>query len=196
VLVVHSHPRPESFVAAARDRARAGLVRAGHDVDTLDLDAEHFDPCLSAEERASHRVGGPRPTLTPDVRSHADRLRHADALVLVYPTWWGGQPAIMKGWLDRVWVNSVAYDDSPAGGRPRPRLRRIRHLVVITTHGSPKRVNAIEGEPGKRVVLRQLRACCHPLVRTRWLAIYGIDGSDEARRLAFLDRIDRAMVRL
>ena len=201
VLVVSAHPVPDSYVAAVRAAAISGLVAGGHDVDHLDLDAEGFQPLLTREEWEGHRwTGVETPTAAPpggplpvDVAAHAARLRAADALVLVYPTWWGAQPAIMKGWLDRVWVEGVAFAFRPDGRRTRHELRRIRHLVAITTHGSPKRINAVEGEPGKRLVLRQLRAACHPRVRTRWIARYGIDQSAELDRRSFLGHVERAM---
>ncbi len=199
VLLVHSHPQPESFIAAARDRARAGLAAAGHQVELVDLDAEAFEARLSADEwRAARGRGSPPPLaeLPGDVRTQAERLRWAQALVLVYPTWWGAQPATLKGWLDRVWLEGVAYS-RPAGTRlPRPLLRDIRHLVAVTTHGSSKWINAIEGEPGKRIVLRQMRACCHPLVRARWVALYRVDRSDVAERRAFLHKVERTMRQL
>jgi putative NADPH-quinone reductase len=191
ILLVHAHPVPGSFVAAVRDRAVAGLRSGGHDVDLLDLYAEGFDPCLTADEWRAHDVGiAAKPA---EVHAHAARLRAAEALVLVYPTWWGGPPAILKGWLDRVWVEGIAYAHPAGSRRVRALLHDVRRLVVITTHGSPKWVNAIEGEPGKRLVLRQLRALCHPLARTRWLALYGVDRSGVAERQAFLDEVERAM---
>jgi NAD(P)H dehydrogenase (quinone) len=204
VLVVSAHPVPDSYVAAVRAAAVTGLAAGGHDVDHLDLDAEGFQPLLTREQWEGHRwTGVETPTAAPpggplpaDVAAHAARLRAADALVLVYPTWWGGQPAIMKGWLDRVWVEGVAFSFRTDGRRTRHELRRIRYLVAITTHGSPKRINAVEGEPGKRLVLRQLRAACHPRVRTRWIARYGIDQSDEDGRRSFLDHVERAMADL
>jgi NAD(P)H dehydrogenase (quinone) len=204
VLVVSAHPVPDSYVAAVRAAAVAGLAAGGHDVDDLDLDAEGFQPLLTREQWEGHRwTGVETPTAAPpggrlpaDVAAHAARLRAADALVLVYPTWWGGPPAIMKGWLDRVWVEGVAFSFRTDGRRTRHELRRIRYLVAITTHGSPKRINAVEGEPGKRLVLRQLRAACHPRVRTRWIARYGIDQSDEAGRRSFLDDVEQAVADL
>jgi NAD(P)H dehydrogenase (quinone) len=205
VLVVSAHPVPDSYVAAVRAAAVAGLRAGGHEVDHLDLAAERFDPCLSREEWDVHRWTGANrqrtappspPPRAPDVLAHAARLERTDALVLVYATWWGGPPALMKGWLDRVWVDGVAYTVSGPGRRSRHQLQHIRHLVAVTTHGSPKRVNAVAGEPGKRLVLRQLRAACHPRVRTRWIACYGIDQSDLAGRQAFLTRVERAMADL
>ena len=194
VLLAYAHPQPDSFVAAVRASAVAGLRAAGHEVDLLDLDAEGFEPRLPLHEWRAQQQR--RPPMASDVLAHAERLRRAEALVLVYPTWWGAQPAIMKGWLERVWVDGVAFHRAPGTRRASAGLRNIRRLVAITTHGSPKRVNAIEGEPGKRIVLRQMRALCHPLVRTRWLALYGVDQSDDAARRTFLRKVERSMARL
>jgi len=190
-VVVHCHPLADSFVAAVRDRALAGLGAAGHDVDLLDLYADGWR-C-----EGDDRPAAGEPSDDP-VAGHAGRLRAARALVLVYPTWWGGQPAMLKDWLDRVWP--VAAGPGPSRPWPWPQgrggLRGLRRLVAVTTHGSPKWVNAIEGEAGKRVVLRQLRLDCHPLARSTWLALYGVDQSDRARKQAFLDRVGRTMARL
>ena len=66
--------------------------------------------------------------------------------------------------------------------------------MAITTHGSSKLVNALEGEVGKRMVTRTLRAACHPLARTRWIAMYGIDtATRRAEGTAFLDRVGRRL---
>ena len=116
----------------------------------------------------------------------------ATHLVFVYPTWFGAPPAMLKGWLDRVWVAGVAFDRVPGSNRPRARLMHIRRLSVVTTYGSSRWVNALEGEPGKRLVKRWLRVLCHPLARTRWIALYGLDRADDAARRAFLDRVGRA----
>ena len=95
--------------------------------------------------------------------------------MLVYPTWWSGQPAMLKGWIDRVLGLRCRVD--PAGWRHalRPRLRNVRRIVVVTTHGSSKLVNAIQGEGGKRTVTRALRLLCHRRCRTTWIALYGVD---------------------
>ena len=65
--------------------------------------------------------------------------------------------------------------------------------MAITTHGSSKLVNALEGEVGKRMVTRTLRAVCHPLARTSWIALYGIDTATDAQKAAFLDRVGRRL---
>src|SRR5271169_6797345 len=112
VHVVFAHPSPASFAAAVRDRVVSALVAQGHDVDELDLYAAGFDPVLTPAEWAAHVQGAAHLT---GAGSEAERLRKADALVLVFPTWWFGLPAILKGWFDRVWAPGVAFH-LPAGG--------------------------------------------------------------------------------
>ncbi|MFZ9040352.1 MAG: NAD(P)H-dependent oxidoreductase [Ilumatobacteraceae bacterium] len=186
VLVVHCHPNPASLVAAAKDRVLAGLDAAGHEVRITDLYADGFRPELSPEEWHRHHVAG----VGDDLSRHADDLRWAEGLVFVYPTWWSGQPAMLKGWMDRVWASGVAWE-LPDGARVlRPLLTDIRRLAVVTTHGSSKWINSIEGESGKRTVFRSLRSLCSGRVRTSWTAIYGLDRADEATRRAWLDRVE------
>jgi NAD(P)H dehydrogenase (quinone) len=193
VLVVHAHPVAESFGAAVRDRAVTALRAAGHDVDLLDLWGEGFAPALSLDERRGHLDP---PQSKPHLAAHFARLRQADALVLVYPTWWGGPPAMLKGWFDRVWANGVAFRLPPGRRTIRGTLRNIRRIAVVTTHGSGKLVNVVEAEPGKVMLQRNLRLLCHPLTRFRWVAMYGMDSADDDHRARFLARVERAMRRL
>ncbi len=192
VLAVYCHPHPGSLVAAARERAVAGLEAGGHQVRLTDLYADGFDPTMSATERRTHK----EPGVAPELVRYADDLAWAEALVLIYPTWWSGQPAMLKGWIDRVWVAGVAWEMRDGDRTPTPRLRNIRRIVVVTTHGSSKLMNALEGESGKRTITRSIRAMCSRRTRTTWCALYGVDTSDEARRAEFLDRVERTLARL
>lgn len=191
-LVVYCNPLEESFVAAARDRVVAALSSTGVEVRLTDLYADGFDPAFSATERARHLEVG----TDPDIVSYADDLQWCDTLVLVYPTWWSGQPAMLKGWIDRVWVSGVAWTLPEGANRLRPALRNVRRLVAVTTHGSSKFINVVEGESGKRTLTRSLRTMCHPLSRTTWLAMYGIDNASADDREAFLARVERRIARL
>jgi len=176
-LVVYSHPDPESFTASVRDRVVATLARQGSTVDLLDLYGEGFDPVFTVDDLRRHDEH-----LAPQgvIAEHVVRLHRARAVVFVYPTWYGSPPAMLKGWIDRVFTLGVP-------------LRNIRRLVVVTTHGSSKSVNAIGGEPGKRMIFRTLRVLCHPLARPRWIALYGIDRASDADCAAFLERVERRL---
>lgn len=190
VHVVYCHPSPTSFTAAALTSALAGLAAAGHEVRVTDLYADEFVPELSAWERTNHLSS---PDTKPAIATYADNLRWCQALVLVYPTWWSGQPAMLKGWIDRVWVGGVAYDLPDGANRIRPRLHNIRRIVTVTSHGSSKLVNSLEGEGGKRVVSRSLRVLCSRWTRTKWIALYNIDTASSSKRKAHLARVDKAM---
>jgi putative NADPH-quinone reductase len=176
-------------VAAVRDRVVDALTAAGHEVRLTDLYAEGFDPLFTADEHKAHLQEGAH----PDASAHVADLLWCEQVVLVYPTWWSGQPAMLKGWIDRAFVRGATWDLQPGAKRLRGRLRNVRRLVVVTTHGSSKWVNALQGEPGKRVVTRTLRAVCHPLTRTHWIAMYGVDRSTLEQRQAFLDALPRRL---
>ena len=133
-LVVYCHPLEDSFIAAARDRVLAGLDAGGAEVRFTDLYTEGFDPGFTASDHARHLDPGTDPSLT----AKADDLQWCHTLVLVYPTWWSGQPAMLKGWIDRVWVNGVAWNLPPGANRLKPGLHNVRRLVAVTTHGSPR----------------------------------------------------------
>lgn len=186
-LVVVCHPKPESLIRAAHDRVLAGLARAGDEVRVIDLDAEAFDPRLTREERRLHWEP---PELRPQVAVHAELLRWADRLVLVHPTWFGGQPARLKGWFDRVWINGVAFEARPGSARIHGRLSGLRELHVVTTHGSGPLENWAQGNGGRLLVFRTLRLLCHPRTRCRWTALYAVDRCGPDAVTAWLDRVE------
>ena len=97
---------PDSFSAALRDAAVEALTASGHSVELRDLYAEGFDPVLSTYQRAGVFNETAR---LPEVEHHVAALLRADWLILVYPTWWFGMPAMLKGWFDRVWLPGVAF---------------------------------------------------------------------------------------
>lgn len=110
-LVVLSHPDPGSLSHAVAKRIGEGLkeARAGNTFEIADLQAEGFDPRYSVGDRAAHHHTAPPPA---DVLAEQARIERADALVLVYPVYWWSMPALLKGWIDRVFANGWAYDDT------------------------------------------------------------------------------------
>ncbi len=193
ILVVYSHPVPESFNAAIRDAAVEALSRAGHSVRLLDLHAEGFDPVMGCDERRAYHTRGENEALVADQLA---LLREAEGLLFVYPTWWYGLPAMLKGWLDRVWVPHVTFALPEDGQAIRPLMTHIRFLGIITTCGAPWWFSKLIGEPGRRTILRGIRALCARRCRTLWLAHYKMDSSTAESRAAFLERIDRRLARL
>ena len=193
VLVVCAHPHEDSFTHAVTAAARAGFERAGHDVTTLDLYAMDFVPAMSlAERRAYH---GDQPLLDPVTVAHAELVRRAEVLVFVYPTWWSGPPAILKGWLERVLVPGVAFRFDDAG-KVRPALTNVRRIVGISTYGAPWTYVKLVQDGGRRMLTRALRLNCGVRTPTTWLGLYSIDTLGDNERAAFLDRVEHSMAHL
>ncbi len=190
VLVVYCHPDPDSYTAAVRDTACAALAAGGHAVRLVDLYAEGFDPVMSAEERLNYHTAGVN---EEPIREHIAHLRWAEGILFVFPTWWYGLPAMLKGWLERVWVPHVTFS-LPTGNEPiRPLMTHIRFLGGITTCGAPWWWTKVVGEPGRRIILRGIRVLCHRRCRTLWLVHHKIDASTPDTRAVFLASVRRRL---
>jgi NAD(P)H dehydrogenase (quinone) len=143
IPILLAHPWPGSFSHAIAARAQAALCAAGHSAPLHDLYQERFDPVMPPQELA----GGP-----PDaaVAAHIAEIRAADGIVVVHPNWWGQPPAILKGWIDRVLRQGVAYEFPPGcgeGGVPEG-LLKARAAVVFNTSNTPEeRERTVFGDP-------------------------------------------------
>lgn len=186
-LVVICHPKSTSLTRAAAELVTQGLHSAGKPIRVLDLDQMDFDPVLTLEEVRDH-LGSP--DARPDLAEHFDALRWAEHLVLVYPTWFSGQPARLKGWFDRVWMHEVAFTLPEGSNRIRGTLGNIRRIDIVTSHGSTSKVNWIQGNSGRIRVRRTLRILCNRFCRTSLTAIYDIDNASETEIEAWLTGIE------
>jgi putative NADPH-quinone reductase len=194
-LVVYCHPVETSFNAAIHARAVATLTNCGHEVRDLDLYAGGFDPVLSRQERLDYLDA--TGVNVENVRDHVDHLRWAEGLVLIFPTWFYGPPAMLKGWLERVWLPEVAFSVPRMKGLPPgSRMRHIRSLVVITTSGSPWWWLQLLGNPGRRLLMRGLRVLFHYRCKTLWLQLYSMNNASEAERHGFLRKVEHRLARI
>lgn len=188
VLYVYCHPLADSFHAALRERALAGLAQAGHAVDLCDLYAEGFDPVLSADgRRRYHDTGSNR----AGIEAYVERLLGAEGLVLQFPVWSFGPPAMLKGFVDRLFMPGVGFDISDPGNVRK--LLRYRRLAAIATYGRPWTRAFAVGDPPRKWVTRYLRLMGRGWCPTEYLALYGMNVATEARRGAFMDRVERRM---
>ena len=191
VLILYANPEPKSFGAALHAQVVAVLRKNGHLVDDCDLYAEAFDPLLSRRERSEYhntRVNRER------VGSYADRVLSAEALVLVYPVWNEGFPAILKGFFDRVFIPGVSFEMG-ADGSVTPCLVNIQKLAAVCTYGADRIATFLMGDPPRRVVKRLLRATPGHSVSCDYLAHYNMNRSTPQSRAAFLEKVRRAFER-
>ncbi len=171
----------------------ATLTGAGHEVRLLDLYAEGFDPVMWADERRDYHTQGDN---TRPIADHLAHIKWADMLVFVYPTWWFGLPAMLKGWLDRVWVPHETFILPAEDGRIEPAMTHIKKIACITTCGASWWVSKLVGEPGRRTILRGIKALCDPKCRTLYLAHYKMDTSTAKSRATYLRAVETKLARL
>jgi len=189
VLYVYCHPLDDSFHAAIRAEALAGLAEAGHMVDLLDLYAEGFDPVLTAERRRDYHDPAKN---RANNQQHVDRLMVAEALVVQFPTWSFGPPAMLKGWFDRMFGPGIAMDlTDPA--QVKPLLGHIRRITGISTYGRDRWRALAMADPPRKVVTRYLPWFTGNKAKVRYLALYHMNVASEARRKAFLVKVRREM---
>lgn len=186
VLVVYCHPCAESFNAAIRDTVLSTLEKAGHEIRMIDLYAQGFEPAMSAEERRGYHE---RDSNVIPVAEHVDAINWCQMIVFVYPTWWFGLPAMLKGWFDRVWVPHVTFEMPTESTGMKPNMQHIKKIAVVTTCGATWLVSKLMGEPGRKTILRGMRALCAPNCRTLYLAHYKMDTSTPETRNRYLAKI-------
>jgi NAD(P)H dehydrogenase (quinone) len=192
VLYLYCHPLPESFHAAIRTKALDGLKAAGHESDLLDLYAEKFDPVLSEDARRNYHDTSRNQA---GLEGYVQRLRSADALVVQFPVWCFGMPAMLKGFFDRMIMPGVAFDIADAA-HVKPMLGNLKHVVGIVTYGRPRWTAIAMGDPPRRIVKRYLRWFADRRARVDYHALYHMNVATAAQRAAFLEKVRAAMARL
>ncbi len=191
VLYLYCHPLPESFHAAIRAEALAGLAAAGHEVDLLDLYAEGFDPVLTADARRHYHDTARNQA---GLEAYVARLQAAEALVVQFPTWCFGAPAMLKGFFDRLLMPGVAFDLSDPEN-VRPALTNIRRIAGIVTYGRPRHMVWYMADPPRKLVTRYIRWLTGG-AKAQYHALYHMNVADDARRRRFMAEVRAAMAAL
>ena len=188
VLVLFSHPVETSFGAALHAQVVESLKKAGHEVDDCDLYAEGFQPVLTREERIGYHD---YPENTVPVAGYVERLRQAEALVIVTPVWNFGFPAMLKGYFDRVWLPGVSF--ALENGKLTPTLRHIRKLAAVFTYGATPMRAFLAGNPPKKMIKRVLRTQIKIGAPVRFMAHYDMNNCTDRTRADFLARVKAEM---
>jgi len=190
-LVVTTHPLNNSLCNHLTDKVVKHLEGMKQEVTVEDLYSLNFQPALKPEERESYYSG---PYDATRIAQHAENLTEAEALVLVFPTWWYGFPAMLKGWFDRVWAPGIAYDHATDLGAIQPRLTKLKRVLVITTLGSPWWVDRlVMRQPVKRIIKTALLGTCTPKCKLQYLSLYKSEKLEERQVTQFSQRIEHAL---
>lgn len=190
-LIVITHPLSESLCHSLAKTAIEELTVAGHDIQILDLYQEGFAPSLTVAERQSYYG---QAFDDEAVQPQVEQLLWAEALVLIFPTWWFGFPAILKGWFDRVWAPGVAYDHAQDLGAIKARLSSLKRVLAITTLGAAWWVDwLVLWRPVQRILKLAILGACAPSCRLEMLSLYKAESLTPQAVAGFQARIRRTL---
>ena len=189
IQVVHCHPLVESYNHALFRTIVETLKQDGHDVVATDLYREGFQPTMTERERRSYM------DMSYDKSAfagYAKTLRDVEGIILCFPHWWFSMPAVLKGWVDRVWGPGVAFTYDPKDNHLQPALHNIKLFGVVTSYGSPWWiVHFFAGNAGYKVLMRGMKPLCAKDAHSFYLAQYGMDAATDKQRHAFLEKVRR-----
>jgi len=173
-----------------RDAAISGLRAAGHTVDVIDLAACQFNPVMTTSEWMTYQQGnGDVPVgLERDVAL----VKLAEIIVFVYPTWWGGLPAQLKGWLERVMLPGTAFVFNE-NNKVRPGLKNIRRIHIASTFGSPWLYVRFVNDNGRRILARAFRLNTSLRTKVSTSSLYAMDTATDESRKSFLLSLEKKM---
>jgi putative NADPH-quinone reductase len=194
IQVVHCHPLVTGYNHALYEVIVETLRANGHDVVATDLYREGFQPAMTERERQTYMQEAYDCSAVSD---HAETLKSVEGLILCFPHWWFSMPAMLKGWVDRVWGPGIAFDYDPKDKHLVPALRNIRLFGVVTSYGSPWWiVTLFAGNAGKKVLMRGMKPLCAKDVRSFYMAHYSMDHSTPHSRKTFLEKVRARVARL
>lgn len=187
-LVVLAHPLENSLCKHLANKTIDHLKQKGYKVIVKDLYKEGFNPVLSQPERESYYTESFNQN---EVASDIEQLKQAESLVLIFPTWWFGFPAILKGWFDRVWAPGHAYEHASDYGPIKQCLDNLKEMKIITTLGSPWWVDTfILRKPVKKVLKIALLGACATHCKFKMLTLYKSEKLSTTKIEKFINKIE------
>lgn len=159
----------------------------GYKVIVKNLYKENFNPVLTKAERASYYE---KLFDNSQIESDINQLREAELLVLIFPTWWFGFPAILKGWFDRVWAPGYAYNHASDLGAITPCLEKLKQVNVITTLGAPWWIDFfVLRKPVNKVLRIALLGACTKNCKFKMLSLYKSESLTKSKIADFVKKI-------
>ena len=184
--VIYAHPNPNSFNGAILNQVIKALEDGKHFYDVIDLYRDRFDPVLLFDEK-KRRSDMNR---DPETAEYRRIVKNADHLIFIYPLWWGGMPAIMKGFIDRVFAAGEAY--TYQGKLPKG-LLKARTASVYYTADAPSWYLRFWQRDADWVTVKDVMLKFCGVRRVRRLLFAGVKDSSDGKRTQWLDRVYRSI---
>lgn len=190
VLVIYSHPYEGSFNHAILENTIEGLKHAGNEYSVIDLNEEGFNPVLTKEELKVYPAGE---FLDSRVGEYLSKIKEADHLVFIFPIWWGGVPAVLKGFFDKVFLKKETYEFK--GMLPVPKLKG-RSATVISTMNAPKLFyNCFLKAPIKQTAIKSTLKLCG-IKPVKWIEFSRVVDCSSRTREKMLEKVRKRFCKL
>jgi len=197
ILLVTSHPVPESFSLVIAKTVEDTAKEQGHEVQRIDLGLENFSPVLDKEETKAYFDDADKKQmehLPKDVQDYIKKLKWCDTIFFVYPTWWNNTPANLKGFFDRTMLlhQTWHFPTQSSSILPQglaPCLTNIQQVFGISTYSSSQSGMALAGDNGRRMIATAIMPIFSPDCTIRWHGLYSIDFQTDEGRRTFLDEV-------
>jgi len=187
VLVVYSHPNPKSFNHAILETTLETLKAGDHEVRVRDLYAQGFDPVLKGSDFVALQAGA----LPADILAEQAEITWAEVMVFVYPVWWTGLPAMIKGYIERVYLHGFAYVYADGGIKA---LLKGKKALIINTTGTPTEMydaNGMSAAMRKTSDLGILGFCGFEMIGHLFFG--GVPSVDDSTRKGYLEKVKEAV---
>ena len=183
LLVVYAHPNPQSFNHAILESFTGGLAEAGNTYEVVDLYDINFNPCLSGDDFAKFMAG----KAPDDIQAQQEKVSEADGLVFIHPIWWTGPPAILKGWIDRVFSMGFAYMIDEKEGHPVGLLKNQKALVINTAGGTEEEAKMFGSTDALKKIEDELMLKFCGIKDVQHVVFYNVIMTDDATRKGYLE---------
>jgi NAD(P)H dehydrogenase (quinone) len=183
VLVVYAHPNPQSFNHAILESFTKGLTETRHTYEVIDLYAIKFNPCLSGEDFVKLMEG----KVSDDLKAHQEKVSQAEGIVFIHPIWWVGPPAILKGWIDRVFSMGFAYYLDEKEGKVKGLLKNQKALVINTAGGMEEDAKMMGSTDALKKIEDDLMFRFCGINDVQHVIFHNVVLADDATRKAYLE---------
>jgi len=183
IVIINGHPDRESFSHALQQAYKTGALSSNNMVEEITLSDMEFSPILQYGYRK-------RTDLEPDLLTAWNKILQADHLVLIFPTWWGSMPALMKGFFDRMFLPGFAFEYQEKSPFPKKLLKGKTSEIIITMDTPVWYYKWILGNTGVKLLKNSILSFCGiKNVRTTYLAV--MKTSDDRQRKTWLSKVEK-----
>lgn len=191
VLVIYAHPWNKSLNSQVFDRVVNSIEKNNHNVDIIDLNKDNFNPVLDQQGLEKYNSGE---YTDPAVESYQKKILEAQHLVFVFPIWWVSMPAILKGFIDKVFLKNFAFNAD--GNFPKPLIKHIKGATIFTTMSSPKIYYRFATRNNIKYTLTKGVLKFSGIKKVKWFPLGHIGKLDDEKVARWLTKVEKVISKI